>query len=174
MIKNSNAFPLLTTERLILRQLSKNHSEEIAQLRSDTEINKYLNRNPCKTVEDALKFINSIIENTKNHELFYWAITIKDEKKLIGTICLFNFCNEEKKAEIGYELLTEYQSQGIMQEAAKKVIEYATQTLALKTIDALTHQENQNSIKLLQKLEFKPSNEVALENPNLSLYRLKK
>jgi ribosomal-protein-alanine N-acetyltransferase len=172
MTKASKTFPILITERLTLRQLSKSDSEEILQLRSDTEINKYLDRKPSKTVEDALSFITSIIENSESQELFYWAITKTGEEKLIGTICLFDFLNEEKKGEIGYELLTEYQGQGIMIEATKKVIAYATQNLGLKTIDASTHKENQSSIKLLQKTDFKEIEEVYDENTNLSIYRL--
>lgn len=172
MTKDSKKFPILITERLTLRQLSKSDSEEILQLRSNTEINKYLDRKPSKTLEDALSFIKSIVENIESNKLFYWAITKTGEEKLIGTICLFDFLNVAKKCEIGYELLTEYQGQGIMIEAIKKVIEYATQTPGLKTIDASTHKENQNSIKLLQKINFKRLDYLNVDNASLSLFRL--
>jgi ribosomal-protein-alanine N-acetyltransferase len=171
MNRNLQTSPILISERLTLRKLSKNDSAEILQLRSDTEINKFLDRKPSKTVEDALNFIDSIIEN-ESGELFYWAITKTGEDKLIGTICLFDFLDDVKKCEIGYELLTEYHGQGIMIEAAKKVIEYATKTLELKTIDALTHKDNQTSTKLLQKLNFKKLDDIVGDNPNLILFRL--
>lgn len=171
--RNSSSFPVLTTERLTLRQLSKSDSIEILQLRSNPEINKFLDRKPSKTIEDALNFIKNIIEN-EGDELFYWAITKTDEEKLIGTVCLFDFSNDPKKCEIGYELLTEYQKQGFMMEAVKKIIEYATQTLDLKEIDAITHKANQNSTGLLQKLGFKELENNNNENPNLILFRLTK
>jgi ribosomal-protein-alanine N-acetyltransferase len=168
---NLQTFPILITERLILRKLSKKDSEEILQLRSDVEINKFLERTPSKTLEDALTFINSIIEN-KSDTLFYWAITKTDEDKLMGTICLFDFIVDLKKCEIGYELLTEYQGQGIMIEAAKKVLEYAINTHGIKTIDAQTHQDNQSSTKLLQKLNFKKLDDRCENNLNLISFRL--
>lgn len=171
MPKDSKTFPILVTERLTLRQLSKSDSEEILQLRSDPKINKYLDRKPSKTLEDAVNFIKSIIENIECDELFYWAITKTGNEKLIGTICLFDFLSDAKKCEIGYELLTEYHGQGIIIEATKKVIEYAIQTLGLKTIDALTHKDNQGSTRLLQKLDFKKLDNVDNENPNLTLFR---
>ena len=171
MNKNLQTFPILISERLILRKLSKNDSAEILRLRSDPEVNKFLDRKPSKTVDDALNFINSIIEN-ESGELFYWAITKTGEDKLIGTICLFDFIDDVKKCEIGYELLTEYHGRGIMIEAAKKVIEYATKTLELKTIDALTHKDNQTSTKFLQKLNFKKLDDMVEYNPNLILFRL--
>ncbi|MBF4515960.1 GNAT family N-acetyltransferase [Flavobacterium sp. ANB] len=171
MNRNFQTFPILITERFTLRKISKSDSEEILQLRSDIEINKFLGRKPSKTLQDALNFINSIIEN-ESDELFYWAITKTGEDKLIGTICLFEFLVDLKKCEIGYELLTEYQNQGIMIEVAKKVLEYAINALRLKTIDAQTHKDNQSSTKLLLKLNFKKLDDVVENNPNLILFRL--
>jgi len=168
---NLQAFPILITDRFTLRKLSKNDSEEILQLRSDKEINKFLDRKPSKTLEDALNFINNIIEN-ENDELFYWAITKTGKDKLIGTICLFDFVVDSKKCEIGYELLKEYHGQGVMIEAAGKVIDYINKTHGIRVIDAQTHKENQNSTKLLEKLNFEKLENVIENNPNLILYRL--
>jgi len=167
--RNLKTFPTLTTERLTLRQLLDSDVPEIFLLRSDTLINKYLDRQPSKTLEDALKFIEKI----KNNSLSYWAITQKENEKLIGTICLFGFSEELNKCEIGYELLTEYQGKGIMSEAAKKIIEYAIQTLELKTIDAYTHKDNQSSTKLLIKLKFERTDIVDETNSDLTLFHLK-
>lgn len=162
-------FPILTTERLTLRQLLDSDVAEIFLLRSDILINKYLDRKPSKILEDALKFIEKI----KNNSLSYWAITQKEKEKLIGIICLFDFSKELKKCQIGYELLTEYQGKGIMKEAAKKIIEYAIQTLGLKTIEAYSHKDNQSSTKLLKELEFEHTDISEETNSDLTLFRLK-
>jgi len=172
MQKDTEIFPTLITERLTLRQLSQRDAEGIFQLRSDAQINKYLDRKPCQTVEDALHFINTINNSIQSKESYYWAISKTEKDQLIGTICLFDFSSDKKKCEIGYELWTAYQGEGIMLEAAKKVIEYATQTLGVKTLDAVTHKENQSSTKLLQKIHFKKLENAMEENQNLILFRL--
>jgi ribosomal-protein-alanine N-acetyltransferase len=161
-------FPTLTTERLILRQLAESDIQEIFLLRSDTLINKYLDRPPSKTPEDATVFIKQI----KKNSLTYWAITQKGNEKLVGTICLFEISDELKKCEIGYELLTEYQGKGIMTEAAKKVIEFANKTLGLTTIEAHTHQDNQSSVSLLEELKFISTNTAGNESTSLMVFRL--
>ena len=163
-----NNFPVLITERLMLRQLSDKDVKEVFILRSDKLINKYLDRQPCTTIEDAFGFIKKI----KNTSLTYWAIAQKGEDKLIGTICLFNISKELKTCEIGYELLAEYHGKGIMKEAAKKVIEFARQILDIETIEAYTHKENESSINLLKALGFVVANMVDEVNPNLILGRL--
>lgn len=93
-------------------------------------------------------------------------------KTFVGTICLFDFSNEKSSCEIGYELMTKFQAQGIMKEAAEKVIDYAFQTLQFQKIVAFTHNGNQNSTKLLTKFNFIKSIEADKENPDFSIFTL--
>lgn len=165
--KALSTFPALTTERLTLRQLLERDVQEIFLLRSDPIINKYLGRKPAETLEEALNFI----KNIRNNELLYWAIAQTDSGKLIGTICLFDFSDDLNKCEIGYELLTGYQGQGIMNEATKKIIEFAVHTLGIKTIDATTHKDNTGSTKLLQKCNFEKTDIIDETNPDLIVFR---
>jgi [ribosomal protein S5]-alanine N-acetyltransferase len=165
------AFPILRTERLTLRQLVINDEQEIFTLRSDSEINKYLDRQVSKTIEDARNFINMVNENINKNDSLYWAITLSDNNKLVGTICLFNFSDENDKCEIGYELLTKFQGRGIMKEAVEKVIDYAFNTIKVQKIEAFFHRDNQSSIRLLDKFSFKQSNEPD-QAPELMCYYL--
>ncbi len=165
--KTLSTFPTLTTERLTLRQPLESDVQEIFLLRSDTMVNKYLDRQPSETLEEALSFIKKVNENFSNNNGCYWAITHTDNKKLIGTICLFDFSDELKKCEIGYELLPNYQGKGIMNEALEKIIEFTFQTLGLETIDAFTHKDNQSSTRLLQKFNFEETAIIDETNPNL-------
>ncbi len=169
---NSPTFSILTTEKLTLRQLSIDDQQAIFDLRSDPDINKYLGRQRCETKEDAINFINKVNENIEKNISFYWAITLTDTKTFVGTICLFDFSNERSSCEIGYELITKFQGQGIMKEALQVVIDYVFQSLKFKKIVAFTHHENLNSTKLLTKFNFVASSELDDENPNLIMFTL--
>ena len=165
-------FPILTTERLTLRQLVMADEQEIFTLRSDSEINKYLGRQVSNTIDDARNFINKVNENIHKNDSLYWAITLSDRNRMIGTICLYGFSDEDNNCEIGYELLTNFQGQGLMKEAAQKVIDYAFHTIQVQNIEAFSHRDNQNSIKLLEKLSFSNSKERDKTNPELVCYHL--
>ena len=169
---NFTHFPNLTTERLTLRQLSTNDQQDIFALRSDPEINKYLDRQPGKTIEDARNFINKVTDNIRNNNSIYWAITLANTGTFVGTICVFNFSNEKSSCEIGYELMTKFQGQGVMKEAIELVIDYVFQTLKFQNIVAFTHHNNQKSTKLLTKFNFMKSLETDKENPNLDIFTL--
>ena len=88
-----NPFPVLKTERLTLRQLSIDDDKEIFLLRSDMEVNKYIDRDPCGSIEEARKFIQKITEFVDQNNGIYWAITLENNN-LVGTICMFNFSYE--------------------------------------------------------------------------------
>jgi ribosomal-protein-alanine N-acetyltransferase len=170
--KPFTSFPILTTERLTLRQLVVNDEQEIFTLRSDSEINKYLHIKIPNTIDYARYFFFRVFHNNKKNDSFYWAITFSDKNILVGTICLFGFSDENDKCEIGYELLTDFQGQGIMKEAAEKVIDYAFNTIKVQKIEAFFHSDNQRSIKLLEKLSFRNSGKPDMTDPNLISYYL--
>lgn len=167
-------FPILTTERLTLRKLSSKDKQDIFALRTDPEINKYLDRQPCNTTEEAINFINKVNENIEKNIALYWAITLTDSKTFVGTICLFDFSSEKSSCEFGYELMTKFQGQGIMKEAVQVVIDFVFQSLRFKNLFAVTHCDNLNSTKLLAKFNFVKSIEPDKENPNLNMFTLTK
>ncbi|MBX2933766.1 MAG: GNAT family N-acetyltransferase [Ferruginibacter sp.] len=169
-----NPFPVLKTQRLTLRQLAITDDQHILTLRSNSEINKYLDRQASETIDDARNFINNINGYIKKNISVYWAITLSSDDSFAGTICLFDLSDENNKCEIGYELLPAFQGQGIMKEAAEKVIDYATGVMNIQLIEACTHKDNQNSTRLLEKLEFKKTANPFAENPNYIIYSLTK
>jgi ribosomal-protein-alanine N-acetyltransferase len=148
------SFPLLTTKRLLLRQLQLADDKAIFALRSNIQVNADIQRPLPNNIYDARYFINSINEGIGNREWLYWAIILKDTKQLIGTICLWHFSNNNTMAEIGYELHPDFQGLGLMSEALQTVIDYGFITLQLNTIEAYTQPGNTKSIRLLMKHDF--------------------
>lgn len=144
----------LETLRLILKGINENHTEDILKIRSNPEVNKFVKRISPKTNYDALQFILTIKERTRNNQTVYWGISLKDQPDLIGTICLWNFSEDRKKAEVGYELLPEYHRKGIMSEALKAVLDFGFNKLHLQEIVAITNTFNENSKGLLVKHHF--------------------
>lgn len=152
---NFATFPVLSTARLHLRALSMSDEKEIFRLRSDEGVNKYLDRTRSASIEEVRDFILKRVSAINNKDVLYWAIAQKTNDRLVGTICYFNISNEDRKAEIGFELLPEFQGAGIMREALSTVIEFGINTMKLQRIEAYVHCENARSITLLKKFNFK-------------------
>ncbi len=148
------AQPELITERLRLRKLELSDEDAIFFLRSDDEVNKYLDSPRAKSLEDARAFINKINDLIAEDKSAYWAITRKEENKLIGTICFWNIIVKENKADIGYVLHPSCQGQGLMHEAVTAAIDYAFNNMRLQRIEATFDPDNFKSMALLKRHGF--------------------
>lgn len=69
--KKFKPFPVLKTERLILRKLASDDANEIFALRSSDLVNKYLDRKPSNSIDDAKNFIQAINKNIESNDSFY-------------------------------------------------------------------------------------------------------
>ena len=144
----------LETERLILKPIDESHVEDILKIRGNIITNQFVKRIPPKTNYDALDYILTIKQRTENKETVYFGITLKNQRNLIGTICLYRFSEDRKEAEVGYELLPDYHRTGIMSEALSAVLNFGFNELYLDEILAFTNKFNENSKGLLLKHQF--------------------
>ena len=154
---NFNPFPELTSNRLVLRNIWESDWETILFLRSDEAINKFIQRpehRKTRNKADAVKFIKELNDNIENNRSIAWGITFKNELQILGTICLWNFSQNNRIAEVGYDLNPEFQRLGIMNEALKMIINFGFSELGLEKIEAYTHKENHRSKRLLKKNGF--------------------
>lgn len=151
---NFTPFPNLETERLLLRRVNENDANEIFALRSNPETMKYIPRPLVKSIDDALEHIAMIDAKIENNEGINWAITYKDNPKLIGIIGHYRIKPEHFRAEVGYMLLPEYNGKGIISEAIKEVVNYGFNAMKLHSIEAIIDPENFGSERVLQKCGF--------------------
>lgn len=157
---NFTPFPTVTTQRLVLRQLRDDDVQELFALRTNENVNRFLNRPVPESLNDVWKFIVKVNQITRDNEGLYWVITCKNEDKVLGTIGLRNFEAEQCQAEIGYELHPDHQGQGIMHEAIDHVLAYGFGCLGLRTIMADTDPGNLRSIQPLERHGFVKLNDM--------------
>jgi [ribosomal protein S5]-alanine N-acetyltransferase len=149
-----NYFPVLKTERLLLREITVQDAEDIFHTRSDEEVMKYYGHYPYKDISEALDMIELIRNGFANKEGIRWGIAFHDSDKLIGTGGVWRILKEHLRGEIGYELSREFWKQGIMYEALSAITDFAFAKMNLHSIEANLDPENTGSVKLLEKLRF--------------------
>ena len=148
-------FPILKTQRLLLRQVSANDAEAILSLRSNDEVMKYIPRPYLKSKEDALELIAMFDDKIENGIGINWGIYFLDEpEKLIGIIGYYRMKPEHYRAEVGYMIFPKHNGKGIVSEALQKVIEYGFKEMKLHSIEAVLDPENKGSEKVLLKNGF--------------------
>lgn len=148
-------FPQLVTKNFLLRKLSQNDSRDIFITRSDENVLKYLDIPKAQSIDDAQNFIAKINNGIEQNEWIYWAISYKEDQKLLGTICLWNFVLSPLAADIGFVLLPEFQGKGIMREVVPVVLKYGFEKIHLSKIYGEVAPLNTKSVKLLEQFGFK-------------------
>ncbi len=151
---NFTPFPTLLTNRVILRQIIPGDAKEIFFLRSDETIMKYLDRPRAKSIEEAVAYIEKITGILNKNEGITWAITLKGQTKLMGTVGFWRIEKKHYRAEAGYTLHTALQGKGIMQEALTAALDYGFNTMQLHSVEANVNPDNLSSIKLLERSNF--------------------
>jgi ribosomal-protein-alanine N-acetyltransferase len=151
---NFAPFPNLETERLSLRRADKNDASPILELRSNVETMKYIPRPLLKSTEDALEHIAMIDAKIENSEGINWAITLKNDSKLIGIIGFYRIKSEHFRAEIGYMILPAFSGNGIISEAINEVMNYGFNEIHLHSVEGIIDPNNLGSAKVLQKNGF--------------------
>ncbi|WDF61450.1 GNAT family N-acetyltransferase [Flavobacterium sp. KACC 22758] len=151
---NFNPFPVIETERLLLRRITNDDVNEVFELRSNPETMKFIPRPLVKDNEDALQHIAMIEEKIETNIGINWAITLKDNPKLLGIIGYYRMQPENYRAEIGYMLSPDFHGKGIIPEAVNVLLKYGFENLKLHSIEAVIDPENYASEKVLQKCGF--------------------
>jgi len=151
---NFDPFPLLTTERLILRQMNPGDAKEVYFLRSDDEVMTYVGRPKCPSIEEAVKWIEMVEDSRIKNEGITWAITLKNEPILAGIFSFWKIDKENYRAEAGYILHPSHQKKGIANEALSTMLHYGFHTLKFHSVEANIDPENRASQNLLERNGF--------------------
>ncbi|MEM4230597.1 MAG: GNAT family N-acetyltransferase [Candidatus Pacearchaeota archaeon] len=148
----------LETKRILLRELKASDAKDIVRNANNLEVSKNLATLPYPyKLKDARGWIKKCSKKTKEklRNDYTFAIELKSERKFIGAIGLHKIDKFQGTAEMGYWLGQNYWRQGIMYEAAKKVLDFAFRNLKLRRINISAFSANQASNCLIKKLGFK-------------------
>jgi ribosomal-protein-alanine N-acetyltransferase len=145
-------FPVLSTPRLILRDLRFTDLDNLYEYASDPEIDQYTPWDRYMSLDEAREDLGRYIARYEQGHFRAWGIEHLADKKLIG-ITNFGFVStEDRRAEMGYTIARKYWGQGLATEAAQALIQYGFEKLDLVRIEAVVLPENKASSKVLIKV----------------------
>lgn len=147
-------FPILTTERLVLRATADHDLHAIFELESDPIAMRYWSKLPIESLEGARETLERAKRTFPERNGLRWSITRVNDDSMLGHISLFSFSEQNRRAEVGYGLLRRHWAQGYMHEALTAVIDYAFHPLGLRRLEADIDPRNAASLRALERLGF--------------------
>lgn len=145
----TDPFPVLTTERLVLRCIRLSDAPAIFRIRSDEKVMKHIGRPRAEAFEDAVALIERILTDQRENNGINWAITFHNDDTVIGTIGFYRLKKEHFRGEVGYALHSAHWRKGIMREALKAVEQCGFEHFGFHSIEACTDPLNEASNALL-------------------------
>lgn len=143
---------VIETERLILRGFDVGDAEFILTLLNEPSFLRYIGDKQVRTIQDAEQYIlNGPVASYERHGLGLCLVELKASHTPIG-MCGLLKRDELPDPDIGFAFLPDFWNKGFAYEAAAAVMTDARERLKLERILAITNQDNEASIKLLQKL----------------------
>jgi [ribosomal protein S5]-alanine N-acetyltransferase len=150
------SFPILETERLILREARLSDTPEMFINMSDMDVMRQIGTGYVHQIEEeSRKLLRKVHGWYASKEVIRWVITLKGgDDKLLGTLGFHEFSYGANKFELGYELNKQYWGQGITSEAVLRILRYGFDVMEAQRIEAATDGINERSHNLLKRLGF--------------------
>jgi ribosomal-protein-alanine N-acetyltransferase len=146
----------LETERLVLRQFTKEDAEDMFNnWASDEEVTRCLTWPTHGSIDITKKVIGMWIEEYRNLDYYQWAIELKESKSVIGSISLMSIDNHNENCEVGYCIGKAFWNKGIVTEAFSQVIEFAFDEVGFQRITARHRADNLASGRVMEKCGLK-------------------
>jgi ribosomal-protein-alanine N-acetyltransferase len=147
-------FPLIHTERLLLRQIELKDAVEIMYMRQNKRVNQFIARNSMPGIEAAEELVKKTSDAFETKMGIGWAGILRDGSEIIGT-CGFNRIDYlNHRAEIGGELSVDYWGKNIALEAVQAIVSFGFEHMNLHAIEAFVSPSNRGAVFLLESLGF--------------------
>lgn len=155
---------MIETERLELREYTIKDAPFIYKLMNSEGWLKNIGDRNINSVKDAEAYMQkNYISSYEKHGYGPFLVSLKETGEPIGSSGLYQRDNLDFP-DVGFAFLTEFANRGYAYESAQAVMNYASETLKLKTIVGITLPENSSSIKLLKKLGLSEIGTYKYEN----------
>ena len=142
----------MATERLILRKLLPKDYQDMYEYASDENTVRYLAWEHHRTIAFTKNYTKFLQKQYRDGLYYDWAITLKENGKMIGTCGFTKIDTVNHSAEIGYVLNPAYHRMGIAPEAAAEVMRFGFEELSLHRIEARFMAGNDASRTVMERL----------------------
>jgi ribosomal-protein-alanine N-acetyltransferase len=146
-------FPVLTTDRLVLRQIVPADAPDIFSLRTDSEVQQWMasEMRLVKDIAEIYDWIKTTETQYASHEGLYWGIHVHTEDRLCGVFSLGIF-DRMHFASLAYELARSHQGQGYASEAVRAIVRFCFENIHIHRLGVSTLASNMASLRLMSSV----------------------
>ena len=153
---NNIGTQMIETERLVLRKfVIEDAPDAFNNWYSDFEVVMWLQNNVHTDISQTKDYLTWFISSYEKLDFYRWAITLKNENIVIGSIGFTISSERDSVADLSYSLCKRFWNQGIITESLKSVLQYGLVQVGINRIEAFHATTNPASGKVLKKAGMK-------------------
>ncbi|WP_373032493.1 UDP-2,4-diacetamido-2,4,6-trideoxy-beta-L-altropyranose hydrolase [Sulfurovum sp.] len=156
----------LSIELINFIDLSLDEKRMVLTWRNNPNIRKWMFSQEIIEIKDHLAYVNSL--NKREDRLYF---LVKQEGQAIGVIDFTNIDYQKRSTEFG--IYANPELKGVGQILMKAIIDYAFNSLKVKTLISAVIEENLPAIKLYKRYDFKEVEIKKVDNKNIIYMELK-
>jgi ribosomal-protein-alanine N-acetyltransferase len=145
------ATPVLTTQRLRVRPISREDVDALHELWTIPAVRRYLWDDRVLARETVEEIVARSCESFAERGFGYFALEFRDRAGLVG-FCGHRVSEDADDIELLYGIHPRYWGEGLVAEAASAVLSYGFATCGMDRVVAATDTPNQQAVRVLQKL----------------------
>lgn len=154
-VMGTRRLPTLQGERVRLRWLTEDDLDALFTIFSDPAVTRFWSALPITRRGEARRLLLDARREYRERTLFEWGMAMNDTDEVVGTVTLFNFDVENRRAELGFALARRHWGRGLMREGLDLVVGLCFGPLGLRRLEADVDPLNAASLKLLESLGFR-------------------
>ncbi|MFN8222655.1 MAG: GNAT family protein [Gaiellales bacterium] len=147
-------FPVLETERLVLREVTETDADALFQIHSDPETMRYWSGPPWRDRSKATELLARAAQGYAEQARIRWGYTRRGDDTLIGVANLHAIDAQSRRGELGYILHRAHWGHGYNHEALTRIVDWAFAELGLHRLEAELDPRNEGSARAVERLGF--------------------
>lgn len=141
---------ILQTERLALRPIQPDDALAFEAFYGDADVMS-IRKYGVLDAKAARGQVEEMLRHWETHGFGMWVVTDIDSAEFAGE-CGLRWLEDATDVELSYGLYPRFRGRGLATEAARAVMDYGIESLALERIVALSRGDNSASHRVLEKL----------------------
>ena len=146
--------PIFATRRLRLRAFRASDIEAMHALYADADNLRYWSTPPSANLAATRRAMRwHLVYRPRQYVI--WAVEDSKSRKVIGMINYHHRNLREKRVDVGWLILPQYQGKGYMTEAGRALLRHLFDDLGVHKVEALIERANKPSAALARRLGFR-------------------
>jgi len=144
-------FPVLETDRFVLRRLTVADAPAMFHLLHEEEVGQYSGRPQLRRMSEAVELIRNIGLEFATRRSIRWGVSESMEGQVLATVGLHHWDRYHRHIGIGFDVARDHWGEGIASEAVEIVTDFAMNVLDVNRVEAEVMAENDGCLKVLER-----------------------